>query len=170
MTGTFNSGAFVNLGAGNTLTNAGVFSPGGSGTALDTILTGDFTLAETGILDMEIGGFAPGSFDFLDITGTADLSGGNINFSFLPGYDIITDVGPGDSWELTFLSADYISSFDSVINYNFLGLPYFSFNVFQRGNDLVFEATNVVPLPPAVLLGGIGLALAAWKMRRREEL
>jgi len=67
------------------------------------------------------------------------------------------------------LSADYTSSFDSVINYNFLGLSGFHFDVFQRGNALVFEATNVVPVPSAVLLGGIGLALAGCKMRRRED-
>jgi hypothetical protein len=166
---TFNAGALVNLGAGNALTNAGVFSPGGSGTVLNTTLIGDLVQLASGLMEIEIGGFTPGTFDFIDITGTADLTGGNINFSFLSGYDIVTDVGPGETWELTFLSADSIESFNSVINYNFMGLPYFHYDVFQRDNDLIFQATNTVPLPGAFLLGCIGLGCIQVVLRRTRH-
>ena len=47
---------------------------------------------------------------------------------------------------------------------------YFLFDVYQLGNDLVFEATHVVPLPGAVILGSLGLAVAGWKLRKRKEL
>jgi hypothetical protein len=131
---------------------------------------GDFTLAGSGILDVEIGGFMPGTFDVLDIKGTAFLTGGNINFSFLPGYDIVTDVGPGETWELSFLTAGNIDSlFDPVINYNFMSLPYFQFNVFQQDNDLIFQATNTVPLPGAFLLGCIGLGCIQVVLRRTRH-
>jgi len=79
-------------------------------------------------------------------------------------------VGPGQSKAFTFLIAGYINSFNSVINYNFTGLQYFQFDVFQQDNDLVFKATNLVPIPGAVVLGGIGLAVAGWKLRKRKEL
>ena len=170
LTGTFNSGAFVNLGEDNTLTNDGIFSPGGSGSVLDTIIACDFIQSATGHLDIEIGGFNDGEHDFLNITETASL-GGNINFSFLPGYDIVTDIGPGETWELSFLTAGDIDSlFNPVFNYNFASLSYFAFDTFQRGNDLVFQATNVVPVPGAFLLGSLGLSLAGLLLRRRRAM
>ena len=169
LAGTFNAGATVNLGAGNTLTNDGIFSPGGSGSVLDTIIACDFIQSTTGHLDIEIGGFNDGEYDFLNITETASL-GGNINFSFLPGYDIVTDVDPGETWELTFLTAGSIGSFNSTINYNFASLPYFQFNVLQRDSSLYLQATNLVPVPGAFLLGCLGLSFAGLKLRRRREL
>ena len=119
------------------------------------------------VLDIEIGGFTPGLFDVLDISGTAYLGGGIIKFSLLDGYDIVTDVGPGETWELSFLHADVIDRFESVVSYDFIGLPSFQYNVFQREDDLIFQATNTVPLPGAVLLGMLGLSTAAWRLRKR---
>ena len=145
------------------ISNPGILAPGNSAGTMT--IDGDFKLYSSGILDIEIGGFTSGLYDLLDITGTADLDG-NINFSFLPGYNIITDVGPGQSKEFTFLSAGYINSFNSVINYNFTGLKYFQFDVFQQGNELVFQATNTVPVPAAFLLGILGLSVAGVKLRK----
>ena len=44
----FNTGATVNLGAGNTLTNAGTLSPGGAGVIQTTALTGNLVQTATG--------------------------------------------------------------------------------------------------------------------------
>lgn len=174
--GIFNSGAIVNLGAGNTLTNAGVFSPGGPGAAFNTTLIGDLVQSASGLFEIEIGGFTPGSFDFIGITGTLtgdlDASGlplptGNINFSFLPGYDIASEIGTGQSMTLQFLNAGSIGSFAPIMSYGFLGSPSgFQYNVFQQNNGMYFEAVNTIPSPSAFLLGCIGLGVLGWARRR----
>jgi hypothetical protein len=179
-TGTiFNYGAFNNQGVlkgtgsfvGNLYNDSGTVAPGNSAGTIT--IDGDFTLDGLGVLEIEIGGFTQGTFDLLDITGTAYLDGGSIELSFLSGYDIVTDVGVGQTWQLSFLSADGgIANFDSLINYNFMSLPGFQFDVFQSGNDLIFEATNntnVVPAPSAALLVCIGVAISGWKMRRKQR-
>jgi hypothetical protein len=167
---TFNSGDIVNLGSGNILTNEGILEPGGSETALDMILDGDFVQAASGLLEIEIGGFAPGTFDFIDITGTANLTGGSINFSFLPDYDIASEIGPQQSMTLQFLNADYIESFASTISYDFLGSPLgFNYGVFQQDNGLYFQANNAIPSPSAFLLGCIGLGCIRAALRRTRH-
>ena len=59
--GFFNAGATVNLGAGNTLTNAGTLSPGGAGVIQTTALTGNLVQSATGRLltDINIAGGPP---------------------------------------------------------------------------------------------------------------
>jgi hypothetical protein len=141
-------------------------SPGNSAGTMT--VDGNFNLLDSGIFDVEIGGFTTGTFDFLDVKGDADLDG-SINFSFLNGYNIVTDFGPYESKEFTFLSAGHINSFNSVINYNLRNFPNFQYNVFQRGNDLVFEATNLVPVPSAIILGGLGLTFSGWMLKRKNE-
>jgi uncharacterized protein with beta-barrel porin domain len=72
--GFFNAGATVNLGAGNTLTNAGTLSPGGAGVIQTTALTGNLVQTATGILltDINIGG---ATSDRVNVSGTANLAG-----------------------------------------------------------------------------------------------
>jgi uncharacterized protein with beta-barrel porin domain len=72
--GLFNSGATVNLGAGNTLTNAGTLSPGGAGVIGTTALTGNLVQTGTGIFltDINIAGAAS---DRINVSGTANLAG-----------------------------------------------------------------------------------------------
>ncbi|MBN2131424.1 MAG: hypothetical protein JW741_18125 [Sedimentisphaerales bacterium] len=174
---TFNSGAIVNLGEGNVLTNAGTLSPGGLGTALQTTLMGDLAQLESGILDIEIGGFTPGLSDFIDITGTVTggmaaigtplVMGGAINFSFLSGYDIAAEIALGQSMTCQFLNAGYLDGFASTLSYDFLGSPWgFQYSVFQQDNGLFLRATNSIPAPGALLLGCFGLALVGWRGRR----
>ncbi|MBA7625249.1 hypothetical protein ES703_32675 [subsurface metagenome] len=167
--GTFNNqGLFKGTGTfvGTLDTGTGTVAPGSSAGTM--FVDGDYILDGSGILDIEVGGFTPGSFDLLDITGTAYLPGGNINFSFLPGYDIASDIGPLQSKELQFLNAGYIDSFASAITYDFLGSPLgFQYDVFQQGNGLVFQATNTIPAPGALILGSIGVVLTGWLRRRR---
>jgi uncharacterized protein with beta-barrel porin domain len=72
--GVFNSGAVVNLGAGNVLTSAGTLSPGGAGVIQTTALTGNLVQTETGRLltDINIGG---NTSDRVNVSGTANLAG-----------------------------------------------------------------------------------------------
>jgi hypothetical protein len=166
-TGTFKTPNFSNL---------GIVAPGTPGNPTGTMtIDGHFTLSgsgvyDTGILEIEIGGFTPGLFDCLEITGPAFMDSGNINFSFLPGYDIVTDVGPGESREFSFLKAVDIVNFNSAINFDFTSLPYFQFNVFQNGNELVFDAINTTPLPSAVILGVIGVCCVSWLLKRKRMM
>ena len=72
--GLFNAGAAVDLGAGNTLTNAGTLSPGGAGVIQTTMLTGNLVQGASGKLltDFNIAG---NTADRINISGTANLAG-----------------------------------------------------------------------------------------------
>ena len=72
--GLFNAGTTVNLGAGNTLTNAGTLSPGGAGVMQTTAITGNLVQSATGRLftDINIGG---ATSDRINVSGTANLAG-----------------------------------------------------------------------------------------------
>jgi uncharacterized protein with beta-barrel porin domain len=72
--GLFDSGATVNLGAGNTLTNAGTLSPGGAGVIQTTSLTGNLVQSATGRLFTDIN-IAGGTSDRVNVSGTANLAG-----------------------------------------------------------------------------------------------
>lgn len=70
----FNAGATADLGAGNSLANAGTLSPGGVGTIQTTALTGNLAQSATGRLlaDIDIAGAAS---DRVNVSGTAVLAG-----------------------------------------------------------------------------------------------
>jgi hypothetical protein len=70
--GTFLSGASVNLGAGNTLTNEGTLSPGGAGVVQTTAFTGNFVQTNTGSFVVDLNG---PTNDLVTITGTANFAG-----------------------------------------------------------------------------------------------
>lgn len=72
--GTFRSGTSVILGAGNTLTNAGILAPFGTGTIGTTAVTGNVvqTAGGTFAVDLDLGG---ATADRVDVTGTAALAG-----------------------------------------------------------------------------------------------
>ena len=72
--GFFNSGATVDLGAGNMLTNAGTLSPGGAGVIQTTALTGNLVQTATGRLFTDIN-IAGATSDRVNVSGTANLAG-----------------------------------------------------------------------------------------------
>jgi uncharacterized protein with beta-barrel porin domain len=72
--GFFDSGATVDLGAGNTLTNAGTLSPGGAGVIQTTALTGNLVQSATGRLVTDIN-IAGATSDRVNVSGTANLAG-----------------------------------------------------------------------------------------------
>ncbi|HEY0909934.1 MAG TPA: autotransporter domain-containing protein, partial [Bradyrhizobium sp.] len=72
--GLFNSGATVNLGAGNVLTNAGTLSPGGAGVIQTTALSGNLVQTATGRLLVDIN-VAGATSDRINVSGTANLAG-----------------------------------------------------------------------------------------------
>ena len=72
--GLLNAGATINLGAGNTLTNAGTWSPGGVGVIQTTALTGNLVQTATGILLSDIN-VAGATSDRVNVSGTANLAG-----------------------------------------------------------------------------------------------
>ena len=72
--GVFNSGATVNLGAGNALTNAGTLSPGGAGVIQTTALSGNLVQTVTGRLFTDIN-LAGATSDRVNVSGTANLAG-----------------------------------------------------------------------------------------------
>jgi uncharacterized protein with beta-barrel porin domain len=72
--GIFDAGAIVRLGQGNTLTNAGLLSPGGSGTALTTVIDGNLVQTGSGVFEAEV--YSDGEHDRLLVTGdSAQLDG-----------------------------------------------------------------------------------------------
>lgn len=72
--GLFNSGSIVDLGAGNTLTNSGILSPGGISTATTTTLTGNLVQNGNGVLGIDLS-LAGRRSDRLNVAGTAQLGG-----------------------------------------------------------------------------------------------
>ncbi|HVS26486.1 MAG TPA: autotransporter domain-containing protein [Burkholderiales bacterium] len=73
---TFNSGATVNLGAGNLLSNAGTLLPGGKGNLYTTTLTGNIAQTSLGAYGVDVDVSSPSAAaDRMNTTGTATLAG-----------------------------------------------------------------------------------------------
>ena len=103
---TFHSGTAVVLGAGNTFTNWGDLSPGGTDALQQTALTGNFVNQEEGTFTVTID--EAGS-DRLDVIGTADLRGGTVSVTLL------TDADAGTYIILT-ATEGVTGAFDDVID------------------------------------------------------
>ncbi len=72
--GQFNSGATVDLGAGNLLNNAGTLSPGGSAAVQTTALTGNINQTASGVFEVDVNGVAA-TADRVNVSGSANLAG-----------------------------------------------------------------------------------------------
>jgi hypothetical protein len=92
--GLFTSGTTVNLGAGNTLTNAAALSPGGTGSILTTALTGNFVQVGVGQFLVDLQG---ANADRVDASG-----GASVNGKIRPNYTL---AGLGSNTQWTVLTA-----------------------------------------------------------------
>lgn len=63
------------VGAGNTLTNSGTISPGGTGVISETIIVGNFVQTATGSMVIDINEGAGVRNDTINVSGTASLAG-----------------------------------------------------------------------------------------------
>ena len=104
--GTFNPGANVYLGSGNTLTNEGTLSPGGAGIVQTTALAGNLVQTGNLLVDLDLKAKGAGA-DRVVLEGTADMAGslkvnlmdpgwiqsGTYRYSILSGADNVSDTG-----------------------------------------------------------------------------
>lgn len=156
------------INAGLTI-DGGVIAPGASPGILT--INGDLTILD-GILEIEVGGLAPGEFDVLNVTG--DLvapTALSIQLTFLNGF--LPEVGD----EFLFLDVDGDSSdLDALILNGLLdiqldGIPNgFEFGLNFENGELVAETTTTapVPTPAAAPLLASAFALLAFVGRRRS--
>lgn len=135
----------------------GLFSPGNSPAV---VTLEHVTLALTALLSLEIGGRAPGSFDQLVVSGSAQL-GGTLQLSFLDGFV----PQAGDSFALI-VGGSISGSFAQV---SVTGLdPLLRYSL-GSGADGVQLQVLAVPEPPAALLLALGLAAFAWRRQRAHR-
>ena len=149
--------------------DGGTIAPGASPGVLD--VAGDFTILG-GLLDLEIGGEAPGAFDAINITG--DFLAPNpfdVSLSFIDGYVPVA----GASFDLLNVSgatADLAALFDGgLIGLDIAGLDdgqTLSFSLAGGTLTGTVGGVSAVPLPASApfLLAGLG-ALALLRRRRR---
>lgn len=124
--------------AGGTLTNLGLIS---AGTSPGTIMVdGAFTQGPAGMLVVEVGGTAPGTFDVLTVTGNVKL-GGTLVLRFLDGYL----PQPGDTFP--FLTGKKLKgAFAAVVVENVA--PGFDFTLTPAGGALAVTAISAAEAPP----------------------
>ena len=115
-------------------------------------ITGDYLQTATGLLEVEIGGAAPGTgHDQLIVGGTATFEeGARIDVRFLPG----TNISAGAN--LNFVDAEAFSGELMDIVFNIMGLPdvaAIELNLGVNGLSLTaLEDVSTVPLPGSLLL------------------
>jgi hypothetical protein len=148
---------------GRVVQNQGTIAPGLSPGTL--IIDGDFTM-NGGVLEIEVAGLGAGDFDVLSITGSADLTGGSIVFSFID--DFLPETGD------SFLFLEALGGLNIVDNFDFAykGVQdTFRMAIGGGPNGLGFLALNdasAVPVPAAVWLFGTALIGFVGMSRRRK--
>ena len=146
--GLFDSGATVNLGAGNTLTNAGTLSPGGAGVIQTTTLTGNLAQTATGRLLADIN-IAGATSDRVNVTGTANLAGAVLVQVQNP------TLGP---WQQTVLSATGGTT-NNGLSLAALSPVLHAQLIFPNATDVAVQSSGINFLTPG--LNGNQAALAA---------
>ncbi|WP_299614764.1 cadherin-like domain-containing protein [Pelagibius sp.] len=148
------SGGTVTVQAGGTLIGdienvGGTLINGNSpGTAA---FGGDFVMSD-GVLEVELGGTEAGAFDLYQIAGTADFTGGVIEFSMIEGYDPLA----GDSF--IFLTAGALTLDEDALSFVVRGVD----QAFDFALDLGADSLGLTVLNDAgsgeslVFLGGEG--------------
>jgi len=99
---------------GSVNNSGGTVAPGGTGAAGQLTISGNYTQASAGTLNIDIGGDTSGTrFDQVNISGAAAL-GGTMNTSFLNGFV----PNPGDSFPVLNYGS-YSAGFDQLTNNTF---------------------------------------------------
>jgi uncharacterized protein with beta-barrel porin domain len=117
--GIFISGATVNLGANNTLSNHGTLSPGGIGVIQTTALTGNLTFSPGSYYLIDV---SPTASDRINITGNAALAG-TVQATFQPGnylmrsYTILSAAGGRSSTFDSLSTANLPAGFTASLSY-----------------------------------------------------
>jgi hypothetical protein len=76
--GTLAGGGTLNLGTG-TLSNNGIITPGGSGAVGTFTITGNLVMGAGAAVNVDLTSPVAGSYDVLNVSGTATLTGGTLN-------------------------------------------------------------------------------------------
>jgi hypothetical protein len=80
--GTLSGTGTFNVGVGSAITNNGIIAPGFAvGTTGTLSITGNLVMGAGGRLNLDINGSTVGSYDVLNVSGTATLTGGIVNLS-----------------------------------------------------------------------------------------
>lgn len=142
---------------GNLFNLGGTIGPGLSPGVLN--VDGNFDFID-GLVEIEIAGTSLMLFDQLDISGMANLAGGEVKFNFINSF--LPNVG--DMFE--FLTADLGVSGSENLLYSIMGLGSgLDYVVNDLGTSLVLEITQAatVPEPSAWLLLSIGLIFLGFR-------
>ena len=152
--GTFNANATGIL-------NQGTVAPGQSPGLL--AITGNYTQAAGGILDIEIGGPVAGTeFDRLTVSGNATLAG-ILRVTMLDGFDPAL----GSTFDFL-LAGNRLGTFDQLL---FSGLSGKSFDITYGSNFASLTVvTSPVPLPPSVYLFGFALVGLTGVAHRQKDV
>ena len=150
----------------STLINMGDIKPGiGYGT-MD--IEGDLTLDSLGNLEIEIGGYNfMTEYDFLNVTGTADL-GGNLEVILDPAFN----PNVGDEWIIMHATnlldgmTDAFDNFDTPLHSN--GVPVFNYEV-RSATAGGFDVVLVANIPEPSSLGFLILTGTACILTRRRK-
>ena len=137
--------------------NRGTILPGESPGILNIV--GDYTQTESGLLVIEIGGTAPGSFDVLNISGKATLDG-TLKIELIDGFT------PGATDTFEFLIASLFEG-----NFSAFDLPTFGANqtfAVNLGPGGFQASVSAVPVPAAGWLFGAALGALAYRRRGQE--
>ena len=159
--GVFNSGAMVKLGAGNTLTNDGVLSPGGAGIIQTTTINGSLAQTSHGnlLVDVDMAAYLA---DQVVVDGTADLAGTIL-------VNLMTRRGGYEEFDILNSSVPIALASLSVTSTAALHFSLFLHDPYQLWLEI--GPLSATPLPAALPLfsSGLGLfGLLNWLRKRRK--
>jgi hypothetical protein len=158
--GTLAVGTFI----GDLANNGGILAPGASpGT---TVVQGDYTQGATGALSIELGGTGAGSFDVLQVIGTATLAG-DLDVAFWNGFS----AAAGDSFDI--VSATHLlGGFDTLnlatLDTGLLWDVAYLYDQDLAGTDYVRLSVQAVPEAHMCAMTLVGLGLVGMAARRRK--
>lgn len=145
--------------ANRVVRNGGRIAPGLSPGRL--VVEGDYEQTATGLLDVEIGGAAPGRFDVLEIAGDATL-GGTLQLAFIDGFA----PRAGDVFAFLDVEGTLAGAFADVDVLNLQ--PGFEFRLQSGGSGLSLIALNDGVVVPEPGLSTVLLVSGLVLLRRRQ--